>query len=32
MTTMSWVFLGIAVVLGILYMMRRSSNRRARGR
>ncbi len=32
MTPMSWVFIGIAVVLFVLYMMRRSSNRRARSR
>ncbi len=32
MTPLSWVVLAVAVVLGILYMMRRSANRRARGR
>jgi hypothetical protein len=30
MSPISWLFIGIAVVLGILYMMRRSTNRRGR--
>jgi hypothetical protein len=32
MTPISWLFIGLAIVLGVLYMMRRSSNKRARGR
>ena len=31
MKSMNWIFLGIAIVALVLWMMRRSANRRARG-
>ncbi len=31
LSPMGWVFVGIAVVVLVLWMMRRSANRRARG-
>jgi len=32
MTPVTWFFLGIAAVALVLYLMRRSANRKARGR
>ena len=32
MTPLSWIFLGIAVLALVMWWMRRSANRRARGR
>jgi hypothetical protein len=32
MTNLSWIFLVVAVVALVLYWMRRSANKRARGR
>ncbi len=32
MTPLSWVFLAVAVVALVMWWMRRSANRRARGR
>ncbi len=32
MTTTSWILLAVAIILGALYLMRRSANRRARSR